>query len=358
MDYKDYYKILGVPRTASAAEVKKAFRKLARQSHPDLKPGDKTAEQRFKDINEANEVLSDPAKRKQYDELGANWEAYARAGQGGAGQGNPYAGFGSGGGSGQAGNVRYEFRSSAGADGFSDFFRTFFGGAAAGAAAGSAGSARGGRRTATAEPTIEELLGSMGGGAATATSGRTAGTTTRDDGMSGAQAPVEAETELSLDEAYHGTTRLVEVDGKRLEVTLPPGVDTGSRIRLKGKGGGTGATARDLYIVSRVRPHHTFTRKGPDLTREVKVTLREALLGGEIPVRTMKGRVLLTIPPATQNGRMFRLAGQGMPRLKGEGNGDLFVRISVVLPTSLSAEALKAAETFLDLVEQPDPRGS
>jgi DnaJ-class molecular chaperone len=140
-------------------------------------------------------------------------------------------------------------------------------------------------------------------------------------------------------------------------VTLPPGVDTGSRIRLKGKGGGSGSSARDLYIVSRVRPHPTFTRKGPDLTRDIKVTLREALLGGEIPVRTMKGRVLLTIPPGTQNGRMFRLAGQGMPRLKGEGNGDLYVRVNMVLPTDLSPEASAAAEAFLDLVDQPDPRG-
>jgi len=367
MDYKDYYKILGVPRTATAAEIKKAFRKLARQHHPDLKPGDKGAEQQFKDVNEANEVLSDPAKRKQYDELGANWEAYARAGAAGqGGQGSPFGayGFGTSGGAGQSGNVRYEFRTSGG-EGFSDFFRTFFGGAAAGAAAGGAAAGGGsrGRRTATAEPSIEELFGAMNTGPRTGTgsrpSGSPAGAPAYDDGSTlGHPAPVEAETELSLDEAYHGTTRLVEIDGKRLEVALPPGVDTGSRIRLKGKGGGTGPVARDLYIVSRVRPHHTFTRKGPDLTRDIKVTLREAVLGGEIPVRTLKGRVLLTIPPATQNGRMFRLTGQGMPRLKGGGNGDLFVRIAVVMPPSLSPEALTAAATFLDLVEQPDPRGA
>lgn len=351
MDYKDYYKTLVVPRTATQAEIKKAFRKLARQSHPDVKPGDSAAELRFKDINEANEILSDPAKRKQYDELGANWEAYSRAGAGSPGGANPFGaggpfqGFG-----GQGGNVRYEFRGTGGgtgADQFSDFFRMFFGEQAGGGVTGTTGSRRGGGRGQRAQagsgPTIEDLLAGAGG-----TFGAQPGA---------ARPPAaEVEAQITLEEAFHGTTRLVDVDGGRLEVKLPAGVDTGSRIRLRGKGGGTGAEARDLYIVPKVESHPVFTRTGADLAREIRITLGEALLGGEIPVRTLKGRVLLTIPPETQHGRTFRLTGQGMPRLKGEGSGDLYVRVSVALPMHLSDEAKEAAAHFLGLVDQPDPR--
>jgi curved DNA-binding protein len=360
MEYKDYYKTLGVPRTATQAEIKKAFRKLARQHHPDQNKGDKGAEQRFKDVNEANEVLSDPAKRKQYDELGANWEAYSRmGGAGGAGGANPFAGggnpfagfagFGSPGGS----NVRYEFRTSGGnAEGFSDFFRMFFTGAAEGAAA--ATGRRGTRsRAASGDSSgggsLEDLLSQMNAG--------TAGAGYADEGTAAARQripPAEAEAEVTLEEAFQGTTRLVDVDGRRLEVKIPRGVDTGSRIRLTGKGG----SGRDLNIVVRVAPDPTFTRNGADLTREVKATLAEALLGAEIPVRTLKGRVLLTIPAGTQNGRTFRLTGQGMPRLKGEGSGDLYVKIAVVLPTTLSEEAKASAKAFLDAVAQPDPRAA
>jgi len=359
MDYKDYYKILGVPRTATQPEIKKAFRKLARLSHPDMKPGDEAAEQRFKDVNEANEVLSDPAKRRQYNELGANWEAYARAGAGAGGAasspfgaGGPFAG--SSGMGGQGGSVRYEFRSSGGgADQFSDFFRMFFGGdpGAAGATAASGAGQRSGGRARRAEATggasMEDLLSGMGGG--TAGHADQAAPPRR-------RQPLEAEAEISLDEAFHGTTRLVDVDGRRLEVKVPPGVDTGSRIVLRGKGDDSGGTARDLVIVPKVTPHAVFTRTGADLAREIKVTLREALLGGEIPVRTLKGRVLLTMPAGTQHGRTFRLKGQGMPRLKGEGSGDLYVKIAVVLPANLPPEARDEAARFLDLVDQPDPR--
>lgn len=175
-------------------------------------------------------------------------------------------------------------------------------------------------------------------------------------GAGGRPTPVEADVELSLEEAFHGTARLVEVDGKRLEVQVPRGVDTGSRIRLRGKGGGSGADARDLYLVTRVRPHPVFGRTGADLTREIPVTLEEALLGAQVHVSTLKGRVLLTIPAGTQGGRTFRLTGQGMPRLRGEGSGDLYVRVRVVLPTKLSPEAERAARDFLALVDQPDPR--
>jgi curved DNA-binding protein len=350
MEYKDYYKILGVPKTASQAEIKKAYRKLARQHHPDVKPGDKKAERTFKDVNEANTVLADPEKRKKYDALGPNWEAFSQAapggGRGGAnpfGAGGPFAGGFDGGG----GNVRYEFRTSGDSGdfgGFSDFFRMMFGGDAGGRT--STSQARSGRG-ATATADLDDILAQLRNDRAGSGTGRRAGGATAET-----LPPVEATAELTLEEAFHGTTRLVEIDGKRLEVKIPRGVDTGSRIRLKGRGG----EGRDVVIVTRVEPHRTFTRRGADLEREVPITLNEALLGGEVPVGTLKGRVLLTVPSGTQNGRMFRLTGQGMPRFNADGAGDLYVRVRVVLPTNLSDEAKTAARRFLDLAPQPDPR--
>jgi curved DNA-binding protein len=351
MDYRDYYKVLGVQRDASAAEIKRAFRKLAREHHPDLKPGDSASERRFKEVNEANEVLSDPEKRQKYDTLGANWEALSKAGATGA---DPFAGFRGGG-----GGVRYEFRGGGDGGGFSDFFRTFFAGDAAGATASAAGGRR--RRAATTEasPSFDEILAGMGLGAADPTDrGAAAGRA----GAPGAARSVEAQVELTLEEAYHGTTRIVQIDDKRLEVSMPRGVETGSRIRLKGRGGGDPGHPVDLHLVARVRPHPVFTRTGADLRRELPITLGEALLGAELPVATLKGRVLLTIPPGTQGGRTFRLKGQGMPLLKpraGEpATGDLLVRIRVVLPTKLSDEALVTARRLVELADQPDPRAS
>ena len=342
LEYKDYYAVLGVPRTASPAEIQKAFRKLARQHHPDAKPGDTAAERRFKEVNEAHEVLGDPEKRKQYDELGANWEQIARARAAGGGPfaaGGPFAGFG-----GQGGNVRYEFRTSGDAGEFSDFFRVFFGGDAGGDVFGgtaSAGGARGGTRTASGA-NLDELLAGMGLGRAGA------GQTAR---RPAAKPSAEARAEISLDEAYRGTTRLVEVDGKRLEVTIPAGADTGTRLRLSGKAPGGG----DLFVVIRVLPDARFTRRGDDLERELPLTLEEALLGAEVRVQTLKGSVLLKIPAGTQSGRTFRLTGQGMPRFRAAGHGDLYVKARVILPTELSDQATKAAKRFLDLVDQPAP---
>jgi DnaJ-class molecular chaperone len=356
MEYRDYYETLGVPRTASQAEIKKAFRKLARQVHPDVKPGDKTAERRFKDINEANEVLSDTDKRARYDALGADWERYSTAGAGAGaggdpfGPGGPFAGFGGGGTrTGTAGgNVRYEFRT-ADAGGFSDFFRMFFTGGDAGQPQDAATRNQGARRRAaagSAGPSFDDLLGDMN---VDGSDGRHGAATS-----SRARGSVEAEAEISLEEAFHGTKRLVEVDGKRLEVNIPPGVNTGSRIRITGRGG----DGRDLYVVTKIKLHPVFTRHGADLHRELVISLREALLGGEVPVSTLRGKVLLTIPPGTQTGRMFRLKGQGMPNLKGEGAGDLYAKVRVVIPTKLSPEAEEAARAFLDLVDQPDPRAT
>ncbi len=347
MDYQDYYETLGLKRNATQPEIKKAFRRLAREHHPDAKPGDAAAERRFKQINEANEVLSDPEKRRKYDLLGANWEAYSHAG-GGAGSpyagDNPFAGFGRGA-AGQSGNVRYEFRTTgAGGGDFSDFFRTFFAAdEAAGSAAGSSGSSR--RRSATAGPTFEEILGQMD------LNDTRSRTSSRPAARRGSAPTAEAIAEIGLEEAFHGTKVRVELDGKRLEVTIPRGADTGTRIKLAGQGPGGG----DLVVIVRVRPHPVFTRRGADLERELPITLEEALLGGEVPVTTLKGKVLLRIPAGTQNGRTFRLKGQGMPHLRGDGVGDLLAKVRVVLP-SLDPEAMKAARTFLDRVEQPDPR--
>lgn len=348
MDYKDYYAVLGVPKTATPAEIKKAYRKLARDFHPDRNAGNKTAERRFKEVNEAHEVLADPAKRAQYDELGVHWQDYARAGArpGGDpfGPGGPFAGFGAAGfgapgsagrgpgmgrrggtGGSGAGGIRFEFAGDPGD--FSDFFRTFFAGGMPGEA--------------------DDLAGGGGGAAA--------GRGTHARGHVATLPAVEAHVDVSLEDAFHGATRLVEVNGKRLEVKIPAGVETGSRIRLRGRGGGEGAGARDLVLVAKVAPHPIFQREGATLTRELPVTLREALLGAEVPVRTLTGRVLLRVPPGTQNGRAIRLAGQGMPRLKGDGRGDLHVKVRVLLP-ALDEAGREAAVAFLDRIDQPDPR--
>jgi len=350
MEYQDYYAVLGVPRTATQNDIKKAFRKAARRYHPDTNKGDAEAEQKFKAVNEANAVLSDPDKRTLYDRLGKDWEAYARAGAtAGAGAsgggrpgaaGNPFAGFSGFGG--QGGNVRYEFHTTGDTD-FSDFFQAFFGGASE--PVRDTGPGRGRRPTGGA--TFDDILAGMGLDQNGATTGGT--------GRRSAAAPkpsAEAIAEITLDEAYHGTTRLVEVDGKRLEVKIPKGADTGTRIRFTGKAPGGG----DLYVVVRQEKDRTFTRRGADLERELPLTLKEALLGGAVHVATPKGRVLLTIPAGTQSGRTFRLTGQGMPRFKADGHGDLYVKAKVVLPSDLSSDAKDAADRFLTLVDQPDPR--
>jgi curved DNA-binding protein len=327
MEYKDYYKTLGVERKATPAEIKKVYRRLARELHPDKNPGNKTAETRFKEVNEAHEVLGDPKKRQQYDALGSNWEQVSRARGAGAagpgpagnpfggdpfGPGSPFAGYGAG----QGGNVRYEFRGAGGQD-FSDFFRTFFG---------------------DAQPADS---------AATATTARHRGTHRGED--------VEVGVDLTLEEAFHGSARLVQVGNKRLEVKVPAGVETGRKIRLSGKAG-SGRDAGDLYLIAKVQPHPVFTRSGADLTRELPVTLGEALLGGEVEVDTLRGRVLLKIPAGTQSGQAFRLSGQGMPRLKGDGAGDLYARVKVILPPALEGRQRTAAEEFLRQIVQPNPR--
>ncbi len=347
MEYRDYYATLGVPRNASKADIKKAFRKLARQHHPDVNKGDAAAERRFKELSEANEVLSDPEKRKLYDQLGSNWQAYQQAGAsdpGAAGRGQPYGGSAGFPGSGR---VRFEYAGNPeDLAGFSDFFRTFFGGGFAAEDLTTAG-ARGRTQTRTRTATLDDLLADM------ATSpGSTARPGNGRGAASGADSATrfEAESELTLEEVAVGTARLLEVDGRRIQVDIPAGVADGQRIRFS-----KAMAGNDVYVRVRVKRHPVFTRNGANLTRETPISLRDALLGGEIRVPTLTGNVLLRIPPETQNGRVFRLKGQGLPHFRKEGRGDLLVKTSVVLPTHMSEDAIAAAEQFLDLVGDREP---
>ncbi|MGI8533413.1 MAG: DnaJ C-terminal domain-containing protein [Candidatus Limnocylindrales bacterium] len=369
MEYKDYYAALGVPRTASAAEIKKQFRKLARQHHPDVNKGDAAAERRFKEVSEANQVLSDPEKRKLYDRMGADWEAYQRASAGGgAAQGDPFEGFrqyagGAGGPGGTAGpgGIRFEYHGDPeDLAGFSDFFRTFFGGGAAPPGRAASRGAAGTRTRVRTASSLEDLMGGLGGRQVDldGLGGPSYGSPGA-GGRSALRADAQAEATISLEEAFHGTQRRVEIDGRRLDVRIPRGVDTGRRIRLTGKAG-SGPDAGDLYVRVTVAPHPDFTREGTNLRRDVPVTLAEAMLGAEVAVRSLKGRVLLRIPAGTQNGRTFRLKSQGMPRFAaadGEAPaGDLLARVNVVLPDGLSDEAQERFKAFTELVDQPDPR--
>jgi curved DNA-binding protein len=376
LEYRDYYATLGVPRNATQAEIKKAYRRLARKHHPDANKNDPAAEQRFKEVNEANEVLSDPEKRKLYDQLGANWDAYQRAGQpGGAPPGSPFAGFsGARYGTGPGG-VRFEFHGNPeDLEGFSDFFRTFFAGGAGGSAgfggptSGPAGRTTGRTRTTARTATGEEvdlddLLSGFGagmGGRAQGMPGAASGIYTDSDLFGETAAGprhAEAEVEVSLEEVATGTKRLVQVGDRRLEVTIPKGVESGQRIRLS-RTAGSGPNAGHVYLIVRVAPHPMFARNGADLTRDLPITLKEALLGDEVPVETLSGRVMLRIPPETQNGRTFRLRGKGLPRFRSDEHGDLYVKVRVILPSGLDERARTLARQFLDEVDQRDPRRS
>jgi curved DNA-binding protein len=294
---EDYYKILGVDRKASQKEIKQAYRKLARQYHPDVNPNDKSAQEKFKQINEAYEVLSDAEKRKKYDTLGPDWQRYDRAGGGF----DPFGGRRSSGGGAAGGPDLGDF---------ADIFESIFGrrGTATGTGAGAPGGTR--NRPFGFDTT------------SVATRGR----------------DVESAVDVTLREVYNGTTRIVTVDGERFEVTIPAGVKNGSKVRVSGKGGrGAGTAPRgDLFLVVNVLDDPMFQRNGDDLTVEVFVDLYTAVLGGEARVPTLDGKELIVrVPAGTSSGRKIRLRGKGMPRLKGEGHGDLFARIEVKVPAEL-----------------------
>jgi DnaJ-class molecular chaperone len=319
---KDYYKILGVKRGASEQEIKQAYRKLARKLHPDVNPGDKTAEARFKEVNEAYEVLSDKDKRAKYDVYGDQWQ-HADQFAGAGAQQSPFQ---------QPWQTR-EFRYEEGD--LNSIFGDLFGRRGSGAF----------RRSRTRE-----------------------------------SLDIETPVEVTLEEAYHGTSRLINLESeqpcstcqgtgrirnvacstcqgtgsvvalKRIEVQIPPGVANGSRVRIAGKGrqDGRGASG-DLYLVTSIKPHPQFERKGDDLYVEVTVPVTVAALGGEAQVPTPKGNLALKIPPETQNGTSFRLAGKGMPHLGNSAHGDLMAKVKIVLPTNLSREEKQLFEQLARL---------
>jgi curved DNA-binding protein len=289
MDYKDYYKVLGVDRKASEEEIRKAYRDLAKQHHPDRNPNNKQAEERFKEINEAYQVLSDPEKRKVYDRLGSDYSNWQRRGAPGDFNWGEYGGGYPGGG---RVNINYEDLEDilggggGGMGGFSDFFRTIF--------------------------------------------GRDVDTETR----SRPQA-YQQQLDITMEEAYRGTTRVIQNDGNQKQVRIPPGVRTGSKVRVAG----AGPNGVDLYLIVNVAEDNRFERRGNDLHTSAAVDVFTAILGGEAEVDTLDGKIKLNIPAGTQPEQVFRLAGRGMPQVKNPGQkGDLYVRLKVQIPKYLSTK--------------------
>jgi curved DNA-binding protein len=310
MEYKDYYKVLGVDKSASQADIKKAYRKLAVKYHPDKNQGNKEAEAKFKEISEANEVLSNPEKRKKYDQLGANWKHYEQAGAPGAdwSQWQQYGSPGGGTGFEFEGNPNDIFGEGSG---FSDFFNSFFGG----------GSRRGGRAR---------------GGSSFAFKGQ----------------DYSAEIKISLDEAYHGTTRMMDLNGQKLRIKIKPGIPQEQTLKIKGKGGSgaNGGEPGDLYLKVLIEDHLLFERKENDLYVNLGIDLYDAVLGSQQEVNTFKGKVKINIPKGTESGKLLRLKGMGMPIYNNPHVfGDLYVRIKVNIPKHLSKEEIELFEKLKEL---------
>lgn len=297
MNYKDYYNVLGVSKNATADEIRRAYRKLALRHHPDKTKGDKAANEKFMEINEANQVLSDPEKRKKYDQFGADWKRYEESGsQQGGFDWSKYAGGGAGSSQKQRMNAE-EFESMFASGEDIDLFELLFG-------------KRGGGRQGRRSPAFkgEDL---------------------------------NAETTLSLEEAYNGSTRLIRLDGQTISVTIPPGIadEQVLRVAQKGMDGINGGPKGDLYLIVKISPHPEFLRKGDDLYRDFPVELYTAMLGGKALVKTLKGAVKVDIPRETPNHKELRLRGLGMPVFGNKKMfGDLFVKIDIKLPDHLSQE--------------------
>ena len=285
MDYKDYYQVLGIARSASADEIRSAYRKLALKYHPDRNPGNKQAEDKFKEMNEAYQVLSDPQKRARYDQLGSAYSSYQR--DGGQPGGFDWGQWSNAGGGGQQVNFDDLF-GSAGGGGFSDFFSSIFGG--------------------------------MSGGGDT----RTRRTSQHEQ-------PVT----ISLQEAYEGSIRTLESGGRRVQVKIPAGAKTGTKIRAAN----SAADGTDLYLKVTVADDPRFERDGADLYASISVDVFTAILGGEVEVPTINGRVKLTIPTGTQPEQKIRISGRGMPQLKNPQNkGDLYVQVKIRIPKQITPE--------------------
>ncbi len=296
MEYKDYYRTLGVERNASEQDIKKAYRKLAMKYHPDRNPGNKEAEEKFKEINEAYEVLSDKEKRARYDQLGDSYSRWQQAG--GSPGGFNWSDWTTQGQRGNYQQVNVEDLEDLFGGGFSDFFSQIFGG--------------------------------MG-----QTQSRTR--TRREPAR---PAAYEQPVTITLDEAFHGTQRILQLDGRRLEVKIPAGAQTGTKVRVAGAGPvGPNGQKGDIYLIIEVAPDSQYERKGNDLYTDVTVDLYTAVLGGQVNVPTPAGNVLLKIREGTQPGQTYRLAGRGMPYLKDPKTfGDLYARVRVQLPKNLTSE--------------------
>ena len=330
MDFKDYYEILGVPPDADRKTIQQTYRQLARKFHPDVNPGNQEAEEKFKTINEAYQVLSNDEQRKKYDELRAQYQQWQQTGgrqqdfdwQSWSTQSGAQPGAQPGGG------VHVQYASPEDledlfgeASPYSDFFTNIFGQ---------------GRRS------------DQGGGRAAPSTPRRG----RD---------VEYEVDLTLEEAYHGAQRLLEIDGHRIQAGIPAGVRTGSRVRLAGQGepGHKGAAAGDLYLTVRVLPNQTFERSGDDLHMDVPVDIFTAIAGGEVRVPTLKRPLILKIPPRTNSAQSFRLRGKGMPHLGSPGQyGDLFARVSLVLPDKLTDQEINSIRELASARQKRSQNGT
>lgn len=306
--YKDYYQILEVPRSATEKEIKTSYRKLARQFHPDANKGNKASEEKFKEIAEAYEVLKDPEKRKRYDQLGSNW----KQGE----QFRPPPDFS---------NFNFDFGDLAGKGSpFSDFFEAIF---------GQAFGAEGGPRPQGAGPRAQQRAGGPGMGRGPGVPG----------GVGRNPLDQEAEIELTLEEVAKGTVRTLQISGpqvktKTIEVKIPAGVRAGSKIRVPGEGAKSpmNNASGDLYLKVKLKPHESFTMEGDNLVCTVDITPAQAVVGTETSVPTLEGPVKIRIPAGTQNGRMLRLRGRGLPKLKSTDKGDILVRTKVMIPTELT----------------------
>lgn len=354
---RDYYDVLGVKRSATEKEIKKAYRRLAREHHPDLNPGNKDAERRFKEISEAYHVLSNAELRKKYDQLGHR-AFEPRANAGGGFDGTDFSNF----------DVR-DFNFGKGGGGFGDLFENLFGQRRE---SQTRGSARGEDLQYTMEISFEDAAHGVTAPISITRSDacpECAGYGQRPSsrrqpcpecggsggrqgggffGLGQACLRCEGTGVITGEPCPRCSGRGLIPTTERINVKIPPGVDTGSKIRVagKGEGGRHGGLPGDLYILTKVRPHPVYDRKGDNLYVELPITVTEAALGASIEVQTMNGQVMMKIPPGTQSGQTFRLSGKGMPHLKGEGRGDQFIRVRIMLPHNLDERSQQLLRDF------------